>query len=96
MFLVVARGPDGDRHAHRAVARGIRGAGSSRYDLLDARDALVLDPAFRVDRPAPVSDGADAGGPRGRLASCEPEPVRHAITHFHKFSSAQDRADRPK
>ena len=32
MFLVVAGGSDVDRHAHRSVARGIRGARSSRYD----------------------------------------------------------------
>lgn len=48
MFLVVAGGSDGDRHAHRSVARGIRGAGSSRYDSPDAyRDSLVPDAASK-------------------------------------------------
>lgn len=78
MFLVVAEGSDGDRHAHRSVARGIPGAGSSRYDLPDAdRDGLVLDPALQG-----VHDGAMPAAATGTLASCDPEPVRHAIAHW--------------
>ena len=65
MFLVFAGGSDGDRHAHRSVARGIRGAGSSRYDLPDAYgDDLVLDPALQGAgrSPGTVPDSAHAGG----------------------------------
>lgn len=75
MFLVVAEGSDGDRHAHRSVARGIRGAGSSRYDLLDAnRDALVQDPALQgAGQPSgTVSDGAHAGGRYGYAGFVRP------------------------
>ena len=67
MFPVVAGGSDGDRHARRSVARGLPGAGSSRYDPPDAdRDGLVLDPALQG-----VPDGAHAGdrdGPRAPLS----------------------------
>ncbi len=66
-----------------AVSAGL----SSRHGLLDAnRDALVLDPAFRGPRrpPGTVFDGAHAGDRDGTLASCGPEPVRHAIAHFQQ------------
>lgn len=59
----------------QAVARGVRAAGSSPYDLLDAnRDALVQDPAFRGTGrpPGTVYDGARAGGRDGYAGFVRP------------------------